>query len=236
MRDLKEAPAPVATPAEARGLPLVVAHRAGNSRKGVYRALEDGADYLEVDLWWHRGVYEARHEHSLHPLPFWWDHWFIRRAPPQPVTLPDFMRLVECRAGLFLDMKSGSAPSAARELTRALHSVEHPVPVKVSSQHWNILRWGRRHSNLIELFFSVDDPVKLTLLLSVAEDEAIEGCSVAHWLLDQAAVSALQERGLKVFAWTVDDPQRARQLVEFGVDGIITNAVAPVADALRHGD
>jgi glycerophosphoryl diester phosphodiesterase len=77
--------------------------------------------------------------------------------------------------------------------------------------------------------------VKLALLLSVAEDEPIEGCSVANWLLDEAAVRALRERGLKVFAWTVDDPQRARELVSFGVGGIITNTVGPIAAALRAG-
>ena len=32
-----------------------------------------------------------------------------------------------------------------------------------------------------------------------------------------------RDAGLRVYPWTVDDPDRMRALVELGVDGIITN-------------
>jgi glycerophosphoryl diester phosphodiesterase len=132
-------------------------------------------------------------------------------------------------------MKSGSASQAVAEMTRIVHQAEHPVPVKISSQDWTILRLGGNHSDAVELFFSVDDVAKLTLLLSVARDEPrIEGCSVAQWLVDRPRVEALRDRGLKVFVWTVDDPQRARQLVDWGVDGIITNTATAIRAAARQ--
>lgn len=42
-------------------------------------------------------------------------------------------------------------------------------------------------------------------------------------LLTAERIAALQRRGLRVFAWTVDDADIMRQLVADGVDGIISN-------------
>lgn len=44
-----------------------------------------------------------------------------------------------------------------------------------------------------------------------------------HPLLTAERIAALHERGLRVFAWTVDDPAVMRRLVTDGVDGIISN-------------
>ena len=43
-------------------------------------------------------------------------------------------------------------------------------------------------------------------------------------LVDASFVERAHDAGLEVTVWTVDDPDRIRQLAEFGVDGIITNA------------
>ncbi len=42
-------------------------------------------------------------------------------------------------------------------------------------------------------------------------------------MVNQAYITRAKKRGHRVNVWTVDDPERARQLVDWGVDGIITN-------------
>lgn len=47
--------------------------------------------------------------------------------------------------------------------------------------------------------------------------------SPKHTLLTAARVAAWQRRGLAVIPWTVNDPGRMRELIAWGVDGIITD-------------
>lgn len=44
-----------------------------------------------------------------------------------------------------------------------------------------------------------------------------------YQLLDKAAVAALHERGISVIPWTVNEPALMQELIEMGVDGIITD-------------
>lgn len=53
-------------------------------------------------------------------------------------------------------------------------------------------------------------------------------------LASEAAIVAMHERGVGVSTWTVDDEQVMAWLVERGVDAIITNRIAILADLLGH--
>ena len=44
-----------------------------------------------------------------------------------------------------------------------------------------------------------------------------------HPLLDAHRIAALHQRGLRVYAWTVDDLPTMRRLLDDGVDGLISN-------------
>ena len=50
--------------------------------------------------------------------------------------------------------------------------------------------------------------------------------------VDRAAVDAAHAAGLAVNVWTCDDPDRMRELIGWGIDGICTN-VPDVALAVR---
>lgn len=51
-------------------------------------------------------------------------------------------------------------------------------------------------------------------------------------LVDQSFVTKAHAEGLEVIAWTVDDPNRLRELASFGVDALITNDPAAARAAL----
>ncbi len=51
-----------------------------------------------------------------------------------------------------------------------------------------------------------------------------------HTLLDAGVIDAAHAAGLRVAAWTVNDPARARELAALGLDMLITDAVDLAAD------
>jgi len=53
-----------------------------------------------------------------------------------------------------------------------------------------------------------------------------------HPLLTAEFIKAAHARGKRVFTWTLDDPERARELAAWGLDGIITNEPDRVLRAL----
>lgn len=51
----------------------------------------------------------------------------------------------------------------------------------------------------------------------------IDAIAPRHTLVTRAVMKKARNRGLPVFAWTVDDPARILELLDLGVDAIITN-------------
>ncbi len=214
--------------------PALIAHTGGNTISRVADAIAAGADFLEVDLWVHRGRFEARHERAIYPLPFWFERWYLRWAPRRPFGLKELFVETDGRANVFLDLKNGS-DTAARLLRRSLDEAHAGVQVAASSQLWYILRQVNELAPEVALFYSVDVQAKLDLFLSVSDrDLQPAGVSCRHTLLSKEQVALLHDRGFRVVAWTVDDPDRAAQLVSWGVDGITTHRVAELRERLSR--
>jgi glycerophosphoryl diester phosphodiesterase len=69
--------------------------------------------------------------------------------------------------------------------------------------------------------FLIED--KLDDMITLATLVRAESVSPEHILIDDRIVSLLHQGGFKVILWTVNDPQRWQELIEMGVDGIITD-------------
>ncbi len=54
-------------------------------------------------------------------------------------------------------------------------------------------------------------------------------------MLTARAIRRAHDRGLRVFTWTLDDPDMVRKLAAWGIDGIITNEPAEILEALTAG-
>jgi len=213
--------------------PAIIAHAAGNTVRSTRVAIADVADFLEVDLFVHRGRFEARHERRMYPLPLLFEKWYVRWAPRSPFSLVDLLRESAGQVRVFLDLKNGGSTAAAL-VREALDAVPRAALV-ASSQHWPILRAVERACPGIDLFYSVDVQAKLDLMLSVAgRDLRPRGVSCNHRLLTPARISRLHEAGLQVVGWTVDDLDRVRELIAWGVDGITTHRVREVREMLQE--
>ena len=213
--------------------PTLIAHGGGNGPDPVLKALASRAPFIEVDLWLHRGRLEARHERRVPgPFPLLYEFWYLTPAPRPPYHLEDLLLACEGRASVLLDLKNGLG-KLAPVLRQTLAAFGRGVDVVASSQNWPLLREVKVACPELDLYYSIDTPDQFDLFQSVMlHDPLPAGVSCRHTLLDRRIVRDFHDAGLAVAAWTVDDGDRARDLVRWGVDAITTNQVEEIRAAL----
>ena len=211
---------------------LAVAHRAGNSLPALRAAVEDGAHLLEADVHAHRGRLEVRHLKSLGPLPYLWDRsgtgplpsprdrWELVRHTPQ-LQLAELLDAVRAGGSLMLDLKGVGGVGPA--VVRLLHEQVPQAPVVVCGRWWPSVdafadrEWARP-------VLSARGRAELARLLRrVRRGPAPYGVSVHRSLLDRSVVDLLRSRVDVVMTWPVNDAQALQEVLDVGVNGVITD-------------
>lgn len=200
--------------------PLVIGHRGAaalappNSLESLRAAAEAGVDGVEVDVLRGGGGLVLAHGPEV---------------PPDAATLDDALELV-AGLGLFvqLDVK---LTGAAAEIGRAVQQAgleERAFASSFSMQALAELReaapWlprsytypGKPASALLR-------PLLPFRLLPWLEGLGAAATTLRTTVITRPVVEACRRRGVAVHAWTVNDPETARILVEKGVDAIITD-------------
>jgi glycerophosphoryl diester phosphodiesterase len=71
-------------------------------------------------------------------------------------------------------------------------------------------------------------------LADEAKSRGLDGLDVHNAGVTKEFARAVKASGLKLYVWTVDDPQEAQRLIELGVDGITTNRPGWLAEQLKN--
>ena len=144
-------------------------------------------------------------------------------------TLREVIDLVVGRTMLNIEVKAAAAADAVLALVEQSPNLNWAI----SSFDWDVLRHAR----------GVDPDASLWPLAIGATEEAIAlareiGATQLN-LLDQAMdadiVRFLLDLGIESWIWTVNDPERARTLVDWGVTGICTDDPAAMLRELGQG-
>jgi len=228
---------------------LIIAHR-GNSSEAPENtlpafasAVKLGADMVELDYFHSAdGVPVVFHDANLDrttnaPIVFgkwkvtvqamtlaelrkldagqWFDQRFAKTKIP---TLEESLDEIQKGSVTLIEQKSGDAATCVKLLKRK-HLVDEVVV-----QSFNIDFVRDCHKLCPQLTVAVLGNKRLP---SRRLDELEKtGASVIVWDhrdLAKKEIEEIHKRGLKAWVYTVDDPQRARQLINAGIDGIITN-------------
>ncbi|MFH1559929.1 MAG: glycerophosphodiester phosphodiesterase [Chloroflexota bacterium] len=206
------------------------AHNSGNTISAAVKALAYDADIIEIDVVLVGGQLHAAH---WSPFRFFGDRFF--RGP----TLAEVWGAAAQAEVIKLDLKRPSAEMVDKLLAfladerRARSEI-----IVVSDKPEFLATFSERQSQIIRML-SVSDSSDLH---DSHDDQEllriIDGVSVDHALLSADSVWLLKEKGLIVFAWTVNDPLRMNELVEYGVDGIVTDnlAIMQLLGAQQRGE
>lgn len=206
--------------------PLTIAHRAGNDLALAHTAHEAGADFIEADVWLHRGRLEVRHTKTMPMLPLLWDRWSIEPGWCPRLLLQQLLDGLPAETGLMLDLK-GNDPRLAGAVMHALNAQPRTGLVAVCSSNWS-------H---VDAFFGY---VGVTPIHSVGKARRVRPLfahlashtghepatvSIHQRLLDPGTIRALKDAQAQLITWPVNDATRAEELLSSGVDGVISDDI-----------
>lgn len=237
-------------------IPRIIGHRGAsaaapeNTLTGIRQAKRDGAGWVEFDVKLTAdGQAILMHDETL-------DRTTSGRGPVRAATLDEIRRLdagfwfgaswvgekvptlaealtllVELGMGFNLEIKpcpgreAETARVAVAELRRAWPA-DRPVPV-VSSFEREALAVARAEAPALPRGYLVKD------LPPGWKDEVAElDCATVHvnWRkLTRPQVRAVKAAGLPLVVWTVNEEPRARELLSWGADGVITDCPGRLA-------
>lgn len=235
---------------------LRIAHAYGNTRERLRTALAAEVDAIEVDVWYRAGRIWARHEPRLEPLPLLVDkrmrghalppfslplgkRWYVRLDVDR-LELDEVLQTVGGARTLLIDVKGayrGAQNLAfARTLARKVRERGAERWVSVCGQFWPVLDDLRREAPDLEVRYSIEQRHQWEKFIRmVGEGDLVRGVCIERRFLTEERARFLDEHGLNVFCWTVDDREEARRLVAAGVDGIISNDLALLAELADSG-
>jgi glycerophosphoryl diester phosphodiesterase len=192
---------------------LGVAHNAGNNPGTTATALRHGADVIEIDVISARGQPVAGREQQ-------W-RWLAERVFRGP-TLAEAWDDAAAAGILKLDLQQNDV-ALLDDVVALVAPRSASRRVMISTRDAAALLYLRPRLPHVMLLFSAAFPEAVGRLRSEpALLGAIGGVSAFEGLVDPALVAWAHRQGLLVLAWTVNDGERLRAVVDMGVDGVTT--------------
>lgn len=212
---------------------VAVAHRGGNSRRSVARALASGVDWLEVDVWLHYGRLITRHDPTLWRLPVSVGRRSLSVHLGPSLDLDWLIsRTAATNTFLLVDLK-GRNPRLPVHVANALRSSGATDRAALCGREWEPLDLARAVAGDIQTIYSIGSETQFAAFLERRREGSVPPItSCQHSLLTEQRLAALAEVGSSAVAWTVDDAARARSLIRGGVYGITSNNY-PMLSRLR---
>lgn len=211
-----------------------------NTIASIETALNLGTDCIEVDVYCIEGhllvFHDPRLDRTTNGFGFIWDYSFAELRTldagngEQIPTLDEVCCAISGRAGLNIELKGPNTAQPALELIhRHVASGWDKRLFLVSSFDHQALVQAR----------ALDPDVQIGILTSAVSSEILTLAAkldayAVHPALNSVTrqwLQAAHAMGLKVFVYTVNQPEELSRMCELGVDGVFTN----FPDRVIHG-
>jgi len=220
--------------------PLVIGHRGAmgheteNTLASVQKAMELGVDMIEIDVFnISSGETVVFHDEKVDRLANStgnieeYNIVQVRQLTLQGghkiPMLQDVLKLMNNEVALNIELKGGGTANRVNHIVNYYiekegWSLENFV---ISSFKWDELRAIRDINKDIKIAVLTEkDPLKA---IEVAKELNAVAINPHFKALTRENTAKIQSEGFKVYTWTVNEPEDIKRMIEFGVDGIITN-------------
>ena len=220
--------------------PLVIGHRGAmgheteNTLASVQKALDLGVDMIEIDVFKiQSGEIVVFHDEKVDRLTNGGGNieeynivqlrQLILDGGHKIPMLQDVLKQIDNKVALNIELKGpGTADRVNFIVDYYIKSKGwSPENFVISSFNWDELRDMRSHNADIKIaVLTSEDPIKA---IDVAKELKAVAINPHFETLTKENTAKIHEEGLKVYTWTVNEPEDIQKMTEFGVDGIITN-------------
>ena len=209
-------------------------HLAENTLPSIAKALELGVDGIEIDVF--RCASEELvvfHDQTLEKLTN--ATGYIEQLDLDSIrnievlngftipTLEEVLNLINGRVMLNIELKGSQTAILTDQMLQTFFEKEtwSAEKILISSFDWEELK----------LFYEVNQKVPIAIL---TEDDPLDALPIAKELnavainpnyksLNKENLTKIHKKGLKIYPWTVNQPEEISALLALGVDGIITD-------------
>ena len=214
---------------------LVIAHRGAsgyepeNTLRSVEKALELGADMVEVDVHVSRDgyivvIHDARLERTTNGKGYVKDLTLeeLKKLDAglgeQIPTLEEVIQLVKGKARLVVEIK---VPGTEKRVLQEIKENRLEDEALITSFYHPVIRRVKElNPNVQAGVIIASRPVKPAQLAIDAKANAL---FPKYTFVDQQMVLVAHKNNLVVYPWTVDTLSEINPLIKMGVDGIVTN-------------
>jgi glycerophosphoryl diester phosphodiesterase len=232
---------------------LVTAHRGSslsapeNTLSAIERAIEDGADYAEIDVQETADGFVV----LLHDTDLMRVAGLGRKA--QDLTLAE-IRELDAGSWFHPDFAGERIPTLEEAIDVARGRINLQIELKYTDRSPALA--GRVSDILREQNFASQAQIVSLVYADAAATRAIDPelevgyivyravggiarldvdlLSVNRWVASEDLVAAVQQAGKDLHVWTVNDRQRMSALIDLGVDGILTDDPARLRSVLEE--
>ena len=220
--------------------PLVIGHRGAmgheteNTLASVQKAMELGVDMIEIDVFnISSGETVVFHDEKVDRLANStgnieeYNIVQVRQLTLQGghkiPMLQDVLKLMNNEVALNIELKGGGTANRVNHIVNYYiekegWSLENFV---ISSFKWDELRAIRDINKDIKIAVLTEkDPLEA---IEVAKELNAVAINPHFKALTRENTAKIQSEGFKAYTWTVNEPEDIKRMIEFGVDGIITN-------------
>jgi glycerophosphoryl diester phosphodiesterase len=187
-------------------------HAPANTIASFEKAVALGCDEVETDVW----LVEDRLLVSHDPPP----------AGGGGLALEEVLDFCRGRLGVNVELKAAGSERAAHETgsrVARLLTERRDADVYVSSFWWSALEGARVSGPSVRRAFIFADSPDRTALMESARGMRLWALHPNRAYVTADLVHAAHANGLKLNAWTVNDPSEIALFAEWGVDGIMSD-------------
>lgn len=234
------APLPISSCTMMEHKPLVIGHRGAmgheteNTLASIQKAIDLDVDMIEIDVFVVKGgALVVFHDDNLERLTGEPGRIGDRSLGElKALTLEgghripelrEVLDLIDKRVALNIELKGGgtAVPVNALVETYVRERGWDPRYFLISSFRWDELRNLRRENGLLEIAVLTEGAPEDAL--PVARELGAVAINPHFSRLNAGNVARIHGEGLRIYPWTVNEPEDIRHMQALGVDGIITN-------------